>query len=191
MDLSRLGAVFGIATEDNVARWLAVAARTTVSELRRAVTWATHTEGDAVLEQYEHAMKQTNDAQAWVALKAARRQERPPRTMLGVDPDLVVASRWYLANVKLPKFTGFQRVKNREAFTCESPLCNRTTLRCQGHHAKPRVEGGGNEDTNAVDLCIACHLRGVHAGGRFVLKSGHGEGPDVWTYPNGRTIHVF
>src|SRR5262249_17364340 len=40
LDLTRVKLVYDIATEDNVDRWLAVARRTTVPELRRAVGWA-------------------------------------------------------------------------------------------------------------------------------------------------------
>jgi hypothetical protein len=190
MDLSRIFAVYEIATEDNVARWLAVARRTGVTEIRRATTWATDTIGDFVLERYEWAIVETNDAHSWVAIKAARQPPKPPGRIEGVDPDLVEACTWYRDHVPLPKFTGFAKVKEREHCTCENPLCNVVTLRLDGHHKKPRRHGGGNEDANASALCRPCHGRGVHADGGFTQEV-DAKGRDVWTYPNGRRVVVF
>ena len=60
MNARRVWLVYEVATEDNVARWLAVARRTTVAELERAVAWSHETAGDFVLESYESAMSKTN-----------------------------------------------------------------------------------------------------------------------------------
>jgi hypothetical protein len=91
--------------------------------------------------------------------------------------------------VPLPKQTGFSKVKEREQFTCESPLCGRTSLRCHAHHKRFRSEGGSDENENAACVCTACHYRGIHAGGLFTLTiSGDTDG---WTYPNGRRVVVF
>jgi hypothetical protein len=190
MDLARALAIFEAATEDNVVRWLAVANRTTVTELRRAVRWVGETAGDEVLETYEQAIEEANDAHTWVALRAARRPERPPRRLEGVDPDLVEACRWYREAVRLPRQTGFSRVKERERFTCEGPLCNRTSLRCHAHHKRFKREGGGDEDGNARCVCTACHHRGIHADDQITLTGEEGR-PDLWTYPSGRRVLVF
>ena len=76
MDVIRVLAISDIATEDNVARWLALARRMGVTELRRAVSWAEEATSAYVLGLYERAIAETQDAHTWVAIKAARRRVR-------------------------------------------------------------------------------------------------------------------
>ncbi len=190
MNSARVQLVYEVATEETVGRWLAVARRTTVVELERAVAWAHETVGDAALESYEHAMGQTKSAHHWVALRAARRPTPPPKRIEGVHPDLLEAARWYLANVRIPKQHGFQEVKERERWTCENPLCYCLTLSCEGHHKKWRSRGGTDEKGNGASVCRTCHLRGIHAN-EIVRLEVDERGRDVWSFANGLQIVVF
>ncbi len=190
MNSARVQLVYEVATEETVGRWLAVARRTTVVELERAVAWAHETVGDAALESYEHAMGQTKSAHHWVALRAARRPTPPPNRIEGVHPDLLEAARWYLANVRIPKQHGFQEVKEREHWTCENPLCYCLTLSCEGHHKKWRSRGGTDEKGNGASVCRTCHLRGIHANEIIQLEVDD-RGRDVWSFAHGLQIVVF
>jgi hypothetical protein len=190
MDVVRLLAISDIATEDNVARWLAVARRIGVTELRRAVAWAEEATSEYVLGLYERAIEETQDAHTWVALKAARsRSPKPPRRIDGVHPELYDACVYYDREVELPDPKGFPSVRRREGFCCENPLCNCVSLRNEGHHWKLRKHGGSNAPTNAGCLCKPCHRRGIHAGA--FTKETDAKGRDVWTYLSGRRVMVF
>jgi hypothetical protein len=190
MDVVRVLAISDIATEDNVGRWLAVARRIGVTELRRAVAWAEEATSEYVLGLYERAIVETQDAHTWVALKAARRRSvKPPRRIEGVHPELYDACVYYDREVELPDPKGFPAVRKREGFCCENPLCNCVSLRNEGHHWKRRRDGGSNAPTNAGCLCRPCHRRGIHAGA--FAKETDAKGRDVWTYPSGRRVMVF
>ena len=191
MNARRVWLVYEVATEDNVARWLEVAKRTTVAELERAVEWSHETVGDFALESYEWAMSKTKSAHHWVALRAARRPTPPPKRITGVHPDQMEAARWYLANVKIPKQYGFEAVKERAAWTCEDPRCYVLTITCEGHHKKPRHRGGGNEPGNASSPCRACHRGGIHTKEQFVRLEVDDEGRDVWSFADGVQVVVF
>ena len=191
MSARRVWLVYEVATEDNVARWLEVAKRTTVAELERAVAWSHETAGDFALESYESAMSKTKSAHHWVALRAARRPTRPPKRIEGVHPDQMEAARWYLANVKIPKQYGFEAVKERAEWTCENPRCYVITITCEGHHKKRRSRGGGNEDENASSPCRCCHRGGIHTKEEFIRLEVDEEGRDVWSYADGVTVVVF
>ena len=190
MDMGRVLAVWEIATEDNVDRWLAVARRVTVMELRRAVAWALETEGEFVLCSYESAIAETKGAHQWVALRAARRPERPPRTIENVAPDLVEACKWYLSNVQIPKQKGFSKVKEEASWVCDNPLCDCLTIRGDPHHRIWRSRGGDNQPKNARYVCFPCHLRGIHPF-EVVRIDVDEKGRDVWSYADGLEIVVF
>jgi hypothetical protein len=163
MDVIRVLAISDIATEDNVARWLALARRMGVTELRRAVAWAEEATSAYVLGLYERAIEETQDAHTWVAIKAARRRiPKPPRRIEGVHPDLYDACVYYDREVQLPEPKGFASVRSRERHCCENPLCNCESLRDEGHHWRRRKHGGSNARTNAGCLCRPCHRRGIH-----------------------------
>jgi hypothetical protein len=186
----RVQLVYEVATEDNVARWLEVAKRTTVAELERAVAWAHETVRDFALESYEWAMSKTKSAHHWVALRAARRPLRPPKRIEGVHPDQMEAARWYLANVKLPKQHGFEEVKEREAWTCECPRCYTTTITCESHHKKWRSRGGTEDKENGASVCRCCHHGGIHAN-EIVRLEVDEHGRDVWSFADGVDVVVF
>jgi len=189
MDLMRVKAVYDIATEDNVGRWLAVAERTTVVELRRAVVWAQDTVGEHVLGTYEHAMSETQNANQFVSVRAARRPRTPPRRVSGVHPDLVRASYWFLENFVVPKQSGFEKVKEDQRWTCENPRCFLESLGCMAHHFIWRSRRGGNEKANARCVCRPCHLRGIHP--YEVLEITRvPKGRDLWRYADGLEIVV-
>jgi hypothetical protein len=189
MDFARAMLVYRVATVATIDRWLAVARRTTVMELRRAVAWAIETKSARVLERYEQAIAATKGAHQWVALRDAKRPEPVPKRIDDADPELLEACTWYLANVRLPKQGGFHAVKEREAWTCESPRCYTLTIRIRGHHRIWRSRGGGDEDSNAAAVCDSCHLRGIHPF-EFVRIDRDGEGRDVWRYADGLEILV-
>jgi hypothetical protein len=183
-------AISDIATEDTVARWLAIARRIGVTELRRAVSWAEEATSAFVLGLYERAIAETQDAHTWVAIKAARRRTpRPPRRISGVHPDLYDACVYYDREVELPDPKGFPSVRRREGFCCENPLCNAVSLRNQGHHWRRRRHGGSNHPTNAGCLCTPCHQRGIH--GNAFTREIDAKGREVWTYLTGRRVMVF
>jgi hypothetical protein len=191
MSARRVWLVYEVATEDNVARWLDVAKRTTVAELERAVEWSHETAGDVALESYEWAMSKTKSAHHWVALRAARRPPRPPKRIEGVHPDQMEAARWYLATVKVPKQYGFEAVKERAQWTCENPRCYVVTITCEGHHKKRRSRGGGNEPENASSPCRCCHRGGIHTKEEFIRLEVDEEGRDVWSFADGVQVVVF
>jgi hypothetical protein len=191
MSLRRVQLVYEVATEENVARWLEVAKRTTVAELELAVAWSHETAGDFALESYESAISKTKSAHHWVAIRAARRPTRPPKWIEGVHPDQLEAAHWYLATVKIPKQYGFEAVKERASWTCESPRCYVVTIRCEGHHKKRRSRGGGNEPENASSPCRCCHRGGIHTKEEFIRLEVDGNGRDVWTYADGVQVVVF
>jgi len=190
MDVIRVLAISDIATEDNVARWLALARRMGVTELRRAVAWAEEATSAYVLGLYERAIEETQDAHTWVAIKAARRRTpKPPRRIGGVHPDLYDACVYYDREVQLPDPKGFPSVRKREGFCCENPLCNCYSLANEGHHWKRRKHGGSNHPTNAGCLCRPCHQRGIH--GNAFTREIDAKGREVWTYLSGRRVMVF
>jgi hypothetical protein len=164
--------------------------RTTVMEIRRAVDWAHETEGEFVLQAYERALAETQGAHQWVSLRAAKRPELPPRRIENVDPDLLEACKWYLENVRIPKQHGFQEVKERESWICESPRCFCLTIRCEGHHQLWRSRGRTDAKANARNLCRPCHLRGIHPF-EIVRIDVDAKGRDVWSYADGLQIVVF
>jgi hypothetical protein len=190
MDLGRVMAVWEIATEDNVDRWLAIARRMTVMEIRRAVAWAHETEGEFVLSSYERAIAETKGAHQWVSIRAAKRPEPPPTRIERVEPDLLEACKWYLENVRIPKQHGFEAVKERESWICENPRCFCLTICCEGHHWIWRSRGGGNGDENAGNLCRPCHRRGIHPF-EIVRRDIDESGRAVWSYADGLQIVVF
>jgi hypothetical protein len=190
MDLTRVKLVYDIATEDNVGRWLAVAGRTTVPELRRAVGWAQDTTRGHALEKYERAIAETQNANQFVSVHAARRPRTPPRRITGVHPDLVKASYWFVENFEVPKQSGFERVKEEQHWTCENPRCLLESLGCMAHHLLWRSRGGGNQPTNARCVCRPCHLRGIHPYEVLEITKDR-KGRDLWRYADGLEIVVF
>ena len=76
MDLGRLEVVSPIAEETTVARWLEIAKRVPVPELRRAVSLATESDVEDVLSQYEEAMREATGS---VALRKAKQHDEKPK----------------------------------------------------------------------------------------------------------------
>jgi hypothetical protein len=183
LDLDRAEILQDIVEEETVERWLALARRTGVQELARAVRFAVETGVEPVLQAYEGAMAHTTET---VALRAVQRLPTAPAYDL-VHPDLVEAATWFFVEVKPERQYGFGKVKERANFTCENPECGRPTLRLHAHHLVQRSHGGGNEDANAVALCCSCHLRLIHSGHLAVERRGANL---IWRYP-GRTVVCF
>lgn len=62
-------------------------------------------------------------------------------------------------------------VKCRSRFRCQNPECGRITLLVEAHHVHFRRHGGADHPCNAVSLCPACHLRGVHTSDERIRAS--------------------
>lgn len=184
LPLSKADAIGRVAREWDVARWVAVAERTGVRELQRAVK---HVEAGAdpevLLGAYEEAM---TTATTTVALARVQAPVPPPLTDR-VHPDLPAAAWWLVFEVKLPEQRGFGEVKERVDHVCANAECRRRALRNHAHHRVWRSEGGTDDPENGDCVCPSCHLRLIHP--RHVAVRREGE-RIVWTYP-GRVVSVF
>lgn len=56
-----------------------------------------------------------------------------------------------------------KRLVGRDGACCQVPGCG-SRHNLQSHHVVFRSQGGGDEDSNRVLVCAACHLRLIHAG---------------------------
>ena len=181
VSLSRLLLVAAASGADTVDRWLAVAERTTVAELRHAVDRAA-TEGDAeVLAAYEEVMSTTTHP---VAVRSPPAKPKVPKA-LTVAVGQVEAARWLLNAVRIPPRKGFGRVVDHDGHRCQNPRCYHRSLRVQAHHLVQVSAGGSDAPENLITVCPGCHLRGIHAG-RIKVKR---DGPNVlWKYADGVRI---
>jgi hypothetical protein len=70
-----------------------------------------------------------------------------------------------------------RRVLERDGYRCQVHGCSRTAS--HAHHIELRSQGGTDEMSNLISLCVAHHLRGIHKGRLRVT----GKAPDqlVWT----------
>jgi hypothetical protein len=116
-----------------------------------------------------------------------RKSNRPAPSYAMVRPELLEASIWLLATVKLPQPVGIRETAHRDCYTCQNPRCRRTTLGCHVHHIIRRPFGGTDHPRNLVSLCRACHLRGVHSNWLWVIREGDFL---VWTWADGTTIYM-
>lgn len=191
LSLQRVAVIGRVAVEHDVERWVAVAGRTPVAELERAVEQVeAGADPGALLEAYEQVMAATTQTVGLAAVQAPV----PPRPTDRVHPDLPEAARWLLA-IQLPPQRGFGRVKERDRFVCANPECRRRALRNHAHHLRfPRhLRRAGVDDTleNGACVCPSCHLRLIHAGHARVERGVvDGVGPAlIWTFP-GRVVTV-
>jgi hypothetical protein len=117
------------------------------------------------------------DAQAPGSVKAAReffiRCRATPLWvgLLAILEDF--ADTWDVMPEKKP-----DEILCRDGFRCGAPGCG-SRRNNQIHHVEYRSRGGGQEDSNKLDLCAWHHLRGEHQG----LASVRGKAPLdlVWT----------
>ena len=116
-----------------------------------------------------------------------RKSTRPAPSCALVRPELLAASIWLLATVKLPREVGIRKTAARDCYTCQNPRCRRTTLGCHVHHIIRRRFGGTDDLRNLVSLCRACHLRGIHSDWLWVIRDGDFL---VWTWADGTTIYM-
>jgi 5-methylcytosine-specific restriction endonuclease McrA len=116
-----------------------------------------------------------------------RKSTRPQPSCALVRPELLEASVWLLATVKLPQPVGIRKTAARDCYTCQNPRCRRTTLGCHVHHIIRRRFGGTDDPRNLVSLCRACHLRGIHSDWLWVVRDGDFL---VWTWADGTTIYM-
>ena len=116
-----------------------------------------------------------------------RKSTRPAPSCALVRPELLEASIWLLATVKLPREVGIRKTAARDCYTCQNPRCRRTTLGCHVHHIQRRRFGGTDDPRNLVSLCRACHLRGIHSDWLWVIREGDFL---VWTWADGTTIYM-
>ena len=116
-----------------------------------------------------------------------RKSKRPAPSYAMVRPELLEASIWLLATVKLPRPVGIRETAHRDCYTCQNPRCRRTTLGCHVHHILRRRFGGTDDPRNLVSLCRACHLRGIHSDWLWVIREGDFL---IWTWADGTTIYM-
>jgi hypothetical protein len=186
MSLSRVEAVARIATDDDVARWVGVAARTPLAELERvAAHVAAGADTDALLDAYEAAMTTTGPSTTDKVALASIQAPVPPPLTDRVHPDLAAAARWLLA-IPVPPQRGFGKVKERDRFICANPECRRPAYRNHAHHGIFRRNGGTDDPWNGYPACPSCHLRLLHTG--IVTLERRGD-TVIWTFP-GRTVTV-
>jgi hypothetical protein len=71
-----------------------------------------------------------------------------------------------------------RRIRARDGHFCQVPGCSRAAV--HAHHIKPRSQGGSDDPSNLISLCVAHHLHGIH-GGRMRVT---GAAPDelVWEF---------
>ncbi len=184
--------ILRIADEDSVDRWLNVARNTTAMELERAVDQAFAGVEDSLLATYEHALEVAtgsvgSDKPLKVSLRAV--QEPLPDSGWETAPkELLLASKWLLATVRLAPQRGFGKVKERDRFRCQNPECWRVGLRNHAHHLHTRQDGGSDELDNGICVCPACHLRLIHGGIVEVYRQGELL---VWDYPDRRVAVLW
>src|SRR6185436_1683080 len=76
-----------------------------------------------------------------------RKSKRPPPSYAMVRPELLEASVWLLATVKLPKPVGIRETAHRDCYTCQNPRCRAprsaatSTTSCDGDSAVPTILG--------------------------------------------------
>jgi hypothetical protein len=116
-----------------------------------------------------------------------RKSKRPAPAYAMVRPELLEASIWLVATVKLPQPVGIRKTAERDCYTCQNPRCRRTTLGCHVHHIIRRRFGGTDDPRNLVSLCRACHLRGIHSDWLWVIRDGDFL---VWTWADGTTVYM-
>ncbi len=83
------------------------------------------------------------------------------------------------------------RIMARDGWRCAVPTCT-SRRELHVHHIVPRSQGGGDEETNLITLCVAHHLRGVHGGTLEIT----GKAPDqllfkLGTRPDGPPLAVY
>jgi len=76
--------------------------------------------------------------------------------------DFLIRSFWGVWLRRDPERVAYQDVYERERFRCASPVCSNRDL--TPHHLRFRSRGGGEERSNLVGLCVACHLTLLHGG---------------------------
>jgi len=76
--------------------------------------------------------------------------------------DFLIRSFWGVWLRRDPERVAYQDVYERERFRCASPVCSNRDL--TPHHLRFRSRGGGEERSNLVGLCVACHLSLLHGG---------------------------
>ena len=184
MDLTRLEVISTIAEEDTAGRWVEVAGRVPVAELRRAVQWAVAKGADEVLTKYEAAY---SEATHGVALQEAKEEHERPRVAFA-PADQLKAARWFIETVYIPLRSGFQKTVERDNYQCQNPRCQARNLRVQAHHVHWVSLGGNNSPENGIALCVSCHLRMVHANKASVTRVGNRL---EWEYADGEKVTVF
>ncbi|MEE9282419.1 MAG: HNH endonuclease, partial [Myxococcota bacterium] len=83
------------------------------------------------------------------------------------------------------------RILARDGWRCAVPICT-SRRQLHAHHIVPRSQGGGDEDSNRLTLCVSHHLRGVHGGTLEIT----GKAPDELLFklgirPDGPPLAVY
>jgi hypothetical protein len=159
MDVIRVLAISDIATEENVARWIASAGAWGDRAPSRGRVGG---RGDECLRA--RALRARDRGNAGCAHVGSHQggappYPKPPRRIEGVHPELYDACVYYDREVQLPKLKGFPSVRSRERHCCENPLCNCESLRTRG------TTGGGGSTVDRTNrpTPAACAGRAIGA----------------------------
>jgi len=76
--------------------------------------------------------------------------------------DFLIRAFWSVWLRRDPERVAYQDVYERDRLRCASPVCSNRDL--TPHHLKFRGHGDGEERSNLVGLCVACHLEVLHLG---------------------------
>jgi len=85
--------------------------------------------------------------------------------------DFLIRAFWSVWLRRDPERVAYQDVYERARLRCESPVCSNRDL--TPHHLKFRGHGGGEERSNLVGLCVACHLEVLHLGRMTAAPPAH------------------
>ena len=160
--------VASVGDEETVEEWLTIARRTHKGELQRGVRLARATSPGEVLARYRHAIATAPRATDRISIRAGFQPPSPPLWTVA-SPVLPKAAEWFLEHTRIGPLGPFESVKDKWWWTCANPACGRRTLRCEAHHVHFRSLGGTDDPENALCLCEACHLRGVHTSARIQI----------------------
>jgi len=129
--------------------------------------------GDPGLPRITLRLTMSEDtARFWRALEALHGEHGDGRSFVGFLVSAAMRS-WTAA---LPTMVAYGDVYVRDRWRCASPVCSSRNM--TPHHVRFKSHGGGEERSNLISVCAACHLALVHQGH---LQVG-GAAPDglVW-----------
>ena len=109
---------------------------------------------------------------------------------VGSFVDFLIRAFWSVWLRRDPERVAYQDVYERDLLRCASPVCSNRDL--TPHHLRFRGHGGGEERSNLVGLCVACHLEVLHLGRMKAAPPAHDIhwtlGRDAFLTVHGREV---